>query len=190
MAILSAVTRAMRERPEIGWCSSSTRIFARTLLQLQPATVCGCDPRAPAGGGLVPTPVDVAGTALDKAARTATLGAMRVQVTEDSVEVLLSGWEKILGLLGNITVPCSDVSDVQVVQEPMREVLRTGLKAGLRLPGLYYVARTIRLDEAWLVRRGVPALSFAVSNKGALRRVVVSTPDAQALAARLGSSGA
>jgi hypothetical protein len=110
---------------------------------------------------------------------------MRVHVSEDTVEVLLSPWEKALGLLGNITVPRADVSDVQVVQEPIRAVMMTGLKAGLRVPWLYYVARTIRLDQAWLVRRGVPALSFAVRNKGPLRRVVVSTPEAGVLARRL-----
>ena len=76
----------------------------------------------------------------------------------------LARWEKVVGLLGDITVPRADVSDVRVLEDPMRDVLRTGLKAGLRLPWLYYVARTIRLDEAWLVRRGVPALSFAVRN--------------------------
>jgi hypothetical protein len=113
--------------------------------------------------------------------------AMRVQVSEDSVDVLLARWEKVLGLLGDIRVPRADVGDVEVVQEPIREVMRTGFKAGLRLPWLYYVARTIRLDEAWLVRRGVPALSFSVRNKGALRRVVVSTPEAGALARQLSS---
>jgi hypothetical protein len=110
---------------------------------------------------------------------------MRVHVSEDAVEVLLSPWEKVLGLLGDIRVPRVDVSEVQVVEEPISEVMKTGLKAGLRLPWLYYVARTIRLDQAWLVRRNVPALSFAVRNKGALRRVVVSTPEAGALAQRL-----
>jgi hypothetical protein len=115
---------------------------------------------------------------------------VRVQVSEEAVEVLLSRWERVLGLLGNITVPRADVSDVRVVEEPLREVLRTGLKAGLRLPWLYYVARTIRLDEAWLVRRGVPALSFSVRNHGALRRVVVSTPEARELARRLTSGDA
>ncbi len=102
----------------------------------------------------------------------------------------LARWEKVLGLLGDITVPRTDVSDVRVLEDPMRDVLRTGLKAGLRLPWLYYVARTIRLDEAWLVRRGVPALSFAVRNHGALRRVVVSTPEAQTLARWLADRGA
>jgi hypothetical protein len=110
---------------------------------------------------------------------------MRVHVSEDTVEVRLSPWEKALGLLGDITVSRADVSDVQVVQDPIREVMTTGLKAGLRVPWLYYVARTIRLDQAWLVRRGVPALSFSVRNKGALRRVVVSTPEAGTLARRL-----
>jgi hypothetical protein len=112
---------------------------------------------------------------------------VRVEVSEDAVEVLLAPWEKVLGLLGNITVPRADVGDVEVVEEPIREVMRTGMKAGLRLPWLYYVARTIRLDEAWLVRRGVPALSFSVRNKGPLRRVVVSTPEAGALVRRLNS---
>jgi hypothetical protein len=110
---------------------------------------------------------------------------MRVHVSEDAVEVLLSRWEKVLGLLGDIRVPRVDVSEVEVVAEPISEVMRTGLKAGLRIPWLYYAARTIRLDQAWLVRRNVPALSFAVRNKGALRRVVVSTPEADALAQRL-----
>jgi hypothetical protein len=115
---------------------------------------------------------------------------VRVQVSEEAVEVRLARWEKVVGLLGDITVPRADVSDVRVLEEPMRDVLRTGLKAGLRLPWLYYVARTIRLDEAWLVRRGVPALSFSVRNKGALRRVVVSTSEAQTLARRLADRGA
>ena len=98
------------------------------------------------------------------------LPAMRVRITEDSVEVLLAPWEKVVGLLANIVVPRADVSDVQVVREPLREAMSAGMKAGLRLPWLYYVCRTIRLDQAFVVRRGLPALSFAVRNHGALRR--------------------
>jgi len=112
---------------------------------------------------------------------------MRVSVSEESVEVLLSPWEKLLGLLGNIRVARTDVSEVQVLETPMREVMRSGLKVGLRLPWLCYVARTIRLDQAFIVRRGVPALSFAVRNHGALKRVIVSTPDARSLARQLQS---
>jgi hypothetical protein len=110
---------------------------------------------------------------------------VRVRLTDDSLEVLLSRWQKLLGLLGDIKVSRVDVSDVEVVENPVREAMGIGLKVGLRLPWLYYVARTIRLDRAFIVRRGTPALSFAVHNQGALRRVLVSTPDAQELAQRL-----
>jgi len=115
----------------------------------------------------------------------ARLSGVRVRVGEDSVEVLLSWWEKVLGLLGDIKLARADVSDVEFVADPLRRVKGTGLKAGLRLPGLYYVARTIRLDQAFIVRRRMPALSFAVRNHGNLRRVLVSTPQAEALARQL-----
>ncbi len=113
---------------------------------------------------------------------------MRVELTEETLEVRLSFWQKLLGLLGNIRVVRADISDVQVVEDPVRAAMDVGIKVGLRLPWLYYVARTIRLDQAFVVRRGVPALSFAVSNEGTLRRVLVSTPDAQELARRLRGS--
>ena len=51
---------------------------------------------------------------------------MRIEVTEDSVDVLLSRWQKILGLLGDIRVPRGDVSDVQVVEDPVREAMGIG----------------------------------------------------------------
>jgi hypothetical protein len=99
--------------------------------------------------------------------------------------VLLARWQRILGLMRDIRVPLGHVSDVRVVEDPIRETMGTGLKVGLRLPWLYYVARTIRLDRAFVVRRGVPAVSFAVRNSDPLRSVLVSTPHAQELAAAL-----
>ena len=114
---------------------------------------------------------------------------MHIEIAGDAVEIRLNRREKVLGLLGNIRVPLEDVDDVQVLAQPLRAVMRTGLMVGLRLPWLYYVARTIRLDEAWIVRRGVPALSFAVRGGGTLERVVVSTPEAEALARRLRERG-
>jgi hypothetical protein len=114
-----------------------------------------------------------------------TLPHVRIEITDDSVEVLLSRWQKILGLLGDIRVPRADVSDVQVIEDPVREAMGIGLKVGLRLPWFYYVARTIRLDQAFIVRRGIPGLSFAVHNHGSLTRVLVSTPRAQELAQQL-----
>jgi hypothetical protein len=110
---------------------------------------------------------------------------MHVKTTADTLEVRLSRREKVLGLMGDIRLQLSDVEDVQVVAEPLREVRRAGLMAGLRVPWLYYVARTLRLDEVWIVRRGVPALSFGVRGSGTLKRVVLSTPEADSLAQRL-----
>ena len=72
---------------------------------------------------------------------------MRVHLSEDEIEVRLTKAEKALGLLRNIKVARSDVSDVQVLDDPLREVMRSGLKVGLRLPWLYYVCRSIRLDR-------------------------------------------
>jgi hypothetical protein len=108
-----------------------------------------------------------------------------VHLSEEKIEIRLAPLEKTLGLIRDIRVPLSEVSDVQVVEDPLREVMRAGLKVGLRLPWLYYVCRTIRLDRAWAVRRGVPAISFAVRNRGALEHVTVSTRDAHELARRL-----
>ncbi len=115
---------------------------------------------------------------------------MRVLLDDTRLEVRLSLWQKVLGLLGNIRVRRADVSDVQLVQEPVREAMATGVKVGLRLPWLYYVARTIQLDQAFVVRRGVPGLSFAVNDASRLKRVLVSTPDAARLADELRAGAA
>jgi len=117
--------------------------------------------------------------------------AVHVLVDANSVEVRLSLWQKILGLLGNIRVRRADVSDVQLVEEPVKEAMATGVKVGLRLPWFYYVARTIQLDQAFVVQRGVPGLSFAINDGGRLKRVLVSTSDAAQLVDELrrGSSG-
>ena len=91
---------------------------------------------------------------------------MRLLITEDTIEVRLARWQKALGLLRSIKVPRADVSDVEVVEDPVREAMQAGIKVGLRLPWLYFIARTIRLDKAYVVRRGVPGLAFTVRNQG------------------------
>ena len=113
---------------------------------------------------------------------------MRVRVTDDAIEMRLSAWQKALGLMKTLRVATADVSDVRVVEEPIGEVTGSGLKVGLRVPGLYYVARTISLDTVFVVRRGVPALSFSVRNHEPLRSVFVSTSDARELADRLATA--
>ncbi len=111
---------------------------------------------------------------------------MRIEVTDDAVEVRLAGWQRALGLMGNIRVARSDLSDVHVVDDSIAPAMAAGIKVGLRLPWLYFVARTIHLDEAFVVRRGVPALTFAVHDTGKLRRVFLSTRQAHELARELG----
>jgi hypothetical protein len=111
---------------------------------------------------------------------------MRVVVTEDSVEVRLAPWQKVLGLMRDTSVQRVDVSEVRLVEDPLAETMTAGIKVGLRIPWLYYLARSIRLDRVFIVRRGVPALSFAVANHHPLRHVLVSTPEAAELVRRLG----
>jgi hypothetical protein len=115
---------------------------------------------------------------------------VHVAVTDDAVEVHLARWQKALGLMKDIRVDRGDVIDVRVVENPLAEVRGSGLKAGLRLPGLYYVARTIRLDRVFIVRRGVPALAFGVREHPPLREVLISSADAAALARQLGNGRA
>jgi len=110
---------------------------------------------------------------------------VHINVSDEYVEVRLALWQKVLGLMRNIRVARADVSDVRVVEDPVREAMRSGIKVGLRFPWLCYIARTIRLDEAFVVRRRVPGLSFAVDNGTPLHRVLVSTHRADELARQL-----
>jgi hypothetical protein len=110
---------------------------------------------------------------------------VRIEINEEYVEVRLAWWQKFVGLMRNIRVARTHLSDVHVVEQPMRETMRSGMTFGLRLPWVYYVSRTIRLDQAFVVRRGQPGLSFAVDDSSPLKRVLVSTPDAEKLARRL-----
>jgi hypothetical protein len=123
------------------------------------------------------------------AARAGYARGMRVLLESDRLEVRLAPWEKVLGLLGNITVARSDIEGATVLDDGVAAAMRTGLKAGLRVPWVRYVARTVSLDEAFIVRRGVPALELSIGGSGRLRRVLVSTPDAEAIAAKLNHEG-
>ena len=114
---------------------------------------------------------------------------MRVELEHDQLRVRLARWEKVLGLMRDITVARGDIAEPEVVEHGVREAMGTGIKVGLRIPWLYYVARTLALDRAFIVRRGVPALSFAIGDGRTLRRVLVSTPRAGELARRLAGPG-
>jgi hypothetical protein len=110
---------------------------------------------------------------------------VEVTITSQAVQVRLSWWQKLLGLMRNITVPLGDVSGIEVIERPVSVAARAGIKVGLRLPFLCFVARTLRLDEAFVVRRGVPGLSIEIGGEGHLRRLLVSTPRAAELANEL-----
>jgi hypothetical protein len=111
--------------------------------------------------------------------------AVRIEISGDTLNIRLSWWQKALGLMRDIHVPLEQISDVEVIEKPLAIVHRAGIKIGLRLPWLYFVARTIRLDEVFVVRRRRPALSFQVAGEGALKRVLVTTPEVEQLARRL-----
>jgi hypothetical protein len=113
---------------------------------------------------------------------------VRVLVGPENLEVRLARWQKVAGLLRDITVPRASITDVSVLEEAVSQAMGTGPKVGLRIPWLYYVARTIKLDEAFIVRRGVPALCVAVDGEGPLKRLLLSTREAQQLAERLRSA--
>jgi hypothetical protein len=113
---------------------------------------------------------------------------MRVQIEADAVRIRLSWWQKLFGLMRDITIALPDIDGAEVVENPVSVATRAGIKVGLRLPFLYFAARTLRLDEAFVVRRGVPGLSISIGGDGHLRRALVSTPDAAELASRIESA--
>ncbi len=110
---------------------------------------------------------------------------MRVEIGPDRVTVRLAWWQHLVGLMRDITVPVSDIDGAEVIENGVGVAMRSGIKVGLRVPGVYYVARSLRLDEAFIVRRGMPALSISIGGDGHLRRVLASTPDAAELAGRI-----
>ena len=110
---------------------------------------------------------------------------MSVQIEAETVTVRLSWWQKLLGLMRNISIPLRDIDGAEVVEDAVRVAGRSGIKVGLRVPFVYFVARTMRLDEAFVVRRGMPGLSISIGGEGHLRRVLVSTPRAPELAAEI-----
>jgi hypothetical protein len=101
------------------------------------------------------------------------------------VAVRLAWWQKVLGLMRDIEIPLRDIDGAEVIENAVRVAGRSGIKVGLRVPFLLFAARTMRLDEAFLVRRGVPGLSISIGGEGHLHRVLLSTPRAAELAAEI-----
>jgi hypothetical protein len=98
--------------------------------------------------------------------------------------------EKVAGLHGDITVPLSSVTSVEVVEDAVAAT--RGLRApGLALPGSKKIGTWRGRDgKAFVVaRRGVPAVRVELAGQD-YRRLLVSTPDAVDVAARIGAGRA
>jgi hypothetical protein len=114
-------------------------------------------------------------------------GADVAQILIDgaTLTVVLSRWEKLAALHGDVTVPLAAVEGVRVVDEPLPAV--TGLRApGLALPGRTKIGtwRASGRRTFAVARAGVPAVCVDLSGAG-YARLVVSTPDAHDVDARL-----
>ena len=102
----------------------------------------------------------------------------RIEQTADGVTVRLATWEKIAGLRGDIQIPRSAVTAVQVENEPLAAV------AGVRAPGLHVPGR-IKIGT-WrhsgsktfaAARRGVSAVRLDLAGQR-YSRLVISVDDA------------
>jgi hypothetical protein len=111
-----------------------------------------------------------------------------VDLTADRLRIRLSLGEKIAGLHGDLDLPRSDIRAAEVVPDGLAAV--TGLRApGLAIPGRVKMGtwrgRGARRFVA--VRHGQPTLRLTVRHQR-YDNVLVSTPDAAAIAAALRSS--
>jgi hypothetical protein len=109
----------------------------------------------------------------------------RLQLTDTTLTLRLTRFEKIAGLLRDVEVPRSAVHDVEVAADPMEAV--RGLRApGLALPGVRKIGTWRRPGERTLVsiRRGQPAVRIRLSGQR-YDTLVVGADDAAELAGAL-----
>lgn len=109
-----------------------------------------------------------------------------VHVADDALQVRLTTFEKIAGLLGDLDVPLSAVRTATAVPDGVRAV--RGLRApGLAVPGWRRIGtwRGRGAKRYVAVRSGEPALHVRLSG-ARYDEVLVTTARAQDLAVRLG----
>lgn len=108
----------------------------------------------------------------------------QVKIDDGRLQVRLTRFEKVAGLLGDLDVPLASVTSAEAVADGLSSL------TGIRAPGLAVPGRRI---GTW---RGRGATRFVVLRSGspALRvrlrghrydELLVATPDAEALAGRL-----
>jgi hypothetical protein len=114
---------------------------------------------------------------------------MRIELTQETLEIRLAAWERALGLMGNLSLPRSSITRADLRDDGPAAVAHWWPKVGLRLPGILYIARSFDGRQRFIVRRGEPAVELEVGPASTPRVVVFSTPDAERLARELGPGG-
>jgi hypothetical protein len=109
-------------------------------------------------------------------------------LSDDSVKISFSGWEKLFGLVHDAQLPLAAISDVSVA--PDGYSAPSGLRApGLAVPGRVKVGTWRGRGRRQLisVRRGQPAIHLRLSDVR-VTDVIIGMEGAESLAAALRSS--
>jgi len=101
-----------------------------------------------------------------------------IELDSHQLTVRFTRAERILGLVGDLTVPRSSVLSARVVANGLRQV--RGWRVGTRVPGLVALGtfRWRGRRQLASVRRGRPALVLEIAG-GRYDEVVVSVDDAE-----------
>jgi hypothetical protein len=70
---------------------------------------------------------------------------VRIDIDEQSLEVRLAPWQKLVGLMRDVCIARADISDVRVVADPVREAMHGGIKWACACPG----STSSRAPSAW-----------------------------------------
>ena len=113
----------------------------------------------------------------------------RLRIADGSLEVQLSPLERFGAFHGNITVPLSAVQSMQIVDHPFQQL------RGIRAPGTGFPG-VIALGT-WRYSGGKDFVAVYDGQRGVVidldgtefRRLVIGTPDPEAVLGRLGRSG-
>lgn len=109
----------------------------------------------------------------------------RIERVGDQLTVRLGTWEKVAGLRGDLRIPVSAVTAVQVEKDPLSAV--RGIRApGLHVPGRVKIGTWRRSGRKTfaVARRGLPAVRLDLAGQRH-DRLIVSVADAAGVAETL-----